>query len=231
MRTLAMALLLSLPLLAGAQAIRCKDPATGRTVYTDQPCKGGEVVVPARSEAERMADELAAEQARARAAERQEQVRYEQRMRQEIARQEAAAQAAAAAAVPLSQTPTCQRAMAEADFRARSLSSTEEQVRTARFNAALACGQAPPAEVVVVPQSSWGAVPYPPPHHRHPVNSHPPGPGWDTGRPGWVQQPPQPAIPVAPPARPPVAQRPNRPSPDDALPPSRSRPSSSGIRH
>ena len=235
-RTLAMALLLSLPLLAGAQAIRCKDPVTGRTVYTDQPCKGGEVIVPARTEAERAADELAAEQARERAVDRQQQALYEQRMRLETARQEAAAQAAAAAVAP-SQTAQCQRAMAEADFRARSNSSTEEQVRTARFNAALACGQAPPAEVVVVPQQPWGAVPYRPPHHRRPVNTNPTGAGWEAGRPGWVQQPAQPAIPVAPPARPPGVQRPNRPSPDDALPaapytpPQRSQPSSSGIRY
>ena len=41
MRPWVIALLFGLPLLASAQAIRCKDPATGRTVYTDQPCPRG----------------------------------------------------------------------------------------------------------------------------------------------------------------------------------------------
>ena len=43
------ALFALLPAVAGAQAIRCKDPATGKILYTDQPCKGGELVVPQRS--------------------------------------------------------------------------------------------------------------------------------------------------------------------------------------
>ena len=42
------ALFALLPAVAGAQAIRCKDPATGKILYTDQPCKGGELVVPQR---------------------------------------------------------------------------------------------------------------------------------------------------------------------------------------
>ena len=46
------ALFALLPAVAGAQAIRCKDPATGKILYTDQPCKGGELVVPQRSEAD-----------------------------------------------------------------------------------------------------------------------------------------------------------------------------------
>ena len=40
-RTVLLAALLSLPLLASAQAIRCTDPATGKTLYTDQPCPRG----------------------------------------------------------------------------------------------------------------------------------------------------------------------------------------------
>ena len=44
-RTL-LALALFAPLLAGAQAYRCQDAASGRTLYTDQPCKGGATVVP-----------------------------------------------------------------------------------------------------------------------------------------------------------------------------------------
>ena len=178
MRILAIAMLLSLPLVAGAQAFRCTDPATGRIVYTDQPCRGGEVVVPARTEAERLADELSAEQARARAAERQLQAQQDQRLRQEAARQEAA-ERAAAAQVPPSQTSQCKNAMAEADFRARSTTSTEEQVRTARFNAALACGQPPPAEVVVVQPQPWGVAP--PAYRRPPGYSD----GWGSGATGY----------------------------------------------
>ena len=44
--TVLTALLLALPLAAGAQAIRCTDPATGKVLYTDQPCKNGALVVP-----------------------------------------------------------------------------------------------------------------------------------------------------------------------------------------
>ncbi len=216
MRPWVIALLFGLPLLASAQAIRCKDPATGRTVYTDQPCKGGEVVVPARTEAERAADELAAEQARARAADRQQQMQFEQRMRLENARQEAAA----AAAVPPSQTPQCQRAMADADFQARSNTASSEQIRTARYNAALACGQQPPGDVVVVQPEPWGVVrPHRPPH------GYPGGWGPSGGYPPPVEpQRPRPPtygggtldnrpIPVAP-ARPPAAQ--TRPTPSSS---------------
>ena len=223
MRALTFAVLLSLPLLAGAQAIRCKDPATGRTVYTDQPCRGGEVVVPARTEAERQADELAAEQARARAADRQQQIQQEQRTRLEITRQEAAA----AAALPPSQTPQCRRAMDEADFRARSNSATPEQIRTARYNAALACGQQPPADVVVVQPEPW--IPAPPVHR--PPYGHPGGWGSGSGYPSPPIEPPRPRppaynggtldnrpIPVAP-VRPPAAQtRPSATSSGIAVP-------------
>lgn len=222
MRTVAIALLLTLPALVSAQAIRCKDPATGRTVYTDQPCHGGELVVPARTPAEREADDLAAEQARSRAAERQLQAQDEQRLRQEAARQEVANRAANAAAVPPSQTPQCQRAMADADFRARSNSSTPEQIRTARYNAALACGQQPPADVVVVQPEPWGTFP---PGHR-PPHGHPGGWGPGSAYPPPPVEPPRPRppsygggtldnrpIPVAP-ARPPAAQ--TRPTPSSS---------------
>ncbi len=217
MRQLTIALLLSLPLVAGAQAIRCKD-AAGRVVYTDQPCAGGQVVVPARTDAERLADEQSAEQARARAADRQQQAQSDQRARDDAARQDAANRAAAAAAVPPSQTPQCQQAMAEADFRSRSNTATPEQIRTARYNAALACGQQPPADVVVVQPEPWGVVP---PAHR-PPHGHPGG--WGQGNSGYPQRPVEPqrprpsysggtqdnrAIPVAP-ARPAATQ--TRPS-------------------
>ena len=185
MRTLAIALMLSLPLVAGAQAFRCKDPTTGSVVYTDQPCKGGEMVVPARTDADRLADEQAAEQARARAVDRQQQARYEQIQRQEVARQEAANRAA----LPPSQTPQCQNAMAEADFRARSTTATQEQIRTARYNAALACGQQPPADVVVVPQEPWAQAPY----GRRPPLGYPGG--WGPGDQGHSPYPTEPQRP------------------------------------
>ena len=60
------ALLTLLPAVAGAQAIRCKDPATGKILYTDQPCKGGELVVPQRSEADIARDAATAAAARER---------------------------------------------------------------------------------------------------------------------------------------------------------------------
>ena len=55
-RTVLLAALLSLPLLASAQAIRCTDPATGKTLYTDQPCQGGQLVVPPRTAEEQRRD-------------------------------------------------------------------------------------------------------------------------------------------------------------------------------
>ena len=71
------ALALALPLAAQAQAFRCTD-ASGGVLYTDQPCAGGDLVVPALTEEEleqrRQADEEA--QAR-RAAERQQELEAE----------------------------------------------------------------------------------------------------------------------------------------------------------
>ena len=66
--TVLTALLLALPLAAGAQAIRCTDPATGKVLYTDQPCKNGALVVPKRTEEELRQDAQAAQEARERRA-------------------------------------------------------------------------------------------------------------------------------------------------------------------
>ena len=146
-----------LPVLAGAQAVRCKDPASGRILYTDQPCPGGELVVPRRSEAELAQDAASAAQARE-AAERREALTVQrEQLRLEGARQ------AEAARVPPSpaESDGCRAARAEASFRAASRTASEEEIRTARYNAALACGQPAPAEIVVVP-------PPPAPHWRPP---------------------------------------------------------------
>lgn len=210
------ALLLALPMVAGAQAIRCTDAATGKVLYTDQPCKNGQTVVPKRSEDELRQDALAAEQARARHNDEREQTQWREQQRREAARQEAAARAAP---VTVAESADCRAARAEADFRARSNTATPEQIRTARYNAALACGQQPPSDVVVVQPEPWGAVP--PPMHRRPR------PGWGEG--GWYPPPP---------SGPPVPQRPsfsggtqdNRAIPVAPVSPSvQARPSSSGI--
>ena len=57
---LLMILLLALPGVAAAQAFRCVDADTGQVLYTDQPCQGGALVVPERSEEQRRADAVAA---------------------------------------------------------------------------------------------------------------------------------------------------------------------------
>ncbi len=151
-RILLLAVFCGLPALAGAQAVRCQDPATGRVLYTDQPCPGGELVVPKRSAAELQQEAAQAAQARE-AAERREALAVQrEQLRLESTRQ---ADAVRAPAVP-AESDACRAARAEASFRAASRTASEEEIRTARANAALACGQPPPAEIVVVPP--------PPPH-------------------------------------------------------------------
>ena len=142
------AVLSLLPALAGAQALRCKDPATGKILYTDQPCKGGELVVPARTEAEQRQDAEAAALARERAL-RREDIAL-QRERQQLQAAQAAQASQGTAARPPSESEACRAARAEASFRAASSSASEDENRTARYNAALACGQPPPQEIVVV---------------------------------------------------------------------------------
>ena len=139
------ALALALPLAAHAQAFRCTD-ASGRVLYTDQPCTGGELVVPALTEEEQERRRQADVEAQARrAAERQQEMEAErlrlERERLEIERN-------AAQAVQPQDSSACRQARENAERVAASSSSSAEQIRTARYNAALACGQQPPAEVV-----------------------------------------------------------------------------------
>ena len=70
-RTL-LALALFAPLLASAQAYRCQDAASGRTLYTDQPCKGGATVVPKPTDEQLRQDAERAQQARERAVQQRE---------------------------------------------------------------------------------------------------------------------------------------------------------------
>lgn len=147
---LLLALAMGLPLGAAAQAYRCTDAVTGKTLYTDQPCKGGETVVPRRSEADLRLDAENAAIARERLELQQERSRQLDSEQSQAARQAEAARAWATPAAMVD-SDACRSARAEADFRARSNTASEEAIRTARYNAALACGQQPPADIVVVP--------------------------------------------------------------------------------
>ncbi len=186
-RILLLAVFCGLPALAGAQAVRCQDPATGRVLYTDQPCPGGELVVPKRSAAELQQEAAQAAQARE-AAERREALAVQrEQLRLESTRQADAA--VRAPAVP-AESDACRAARAEASFRAASRTASEEEIRTARANAALACGQPPPAEIVVVPP--------PPPHWRPPPRPR---------REPWPERPHPPAPPRYAPGTEPLPMR------------------------
>ncbi len=67
------ALALGLPLAAAAQAYKCVDAASGRTLYTDQPCKGGATVVPRPTDEQLRLDAERAQQARERGLQEREQ--------------------------------------------------------------------------------------------------------------------------------------------------------------
>ncbi|MBR6976188.1 MAG: DUF4124 domain-containing protein [Ottowia sp.] len=179
------ALALALPLAAHAQAFRCTD-ATGRVLYTDQPGDGGDLVVPALTpeEQERRRQADAEAQAR-RAAERQQALEAE-RLRLERERLELE-RSAVQAANP-QDSSACRQARAHAEEVANSRSSSAEQIRTARYNAALACGQQPPVEVVetttVVRQPSYYGRPgY---YGRAPRYNAPSYGGYVSGRSGSV---------------------------------------------
>ena len=143
------ALTLALPLAAQAQAFRCTD-ATGRVLYTDKPCDGGDLVVPALTEEEQARRRIAESEALARqAAARQQALEAESlRLARERLEVERAAAAAAAQAARPQDSSACREARANADWLAGSKGVSAERLRTARYNAALACGQQPPAEVV-----------------------------------------------------------------------------------
>ena len=183
------ALFALLPAVAGAQAIRCKDPATGKILYTDQPCKGGELVVPQRSEADIARDAANAAAAREREHDRAIQQREERAFQREQLR---AQQAALPPPAQPAETEACRAARAEAAFRAGSFSASAEEIRTARYNAALACGQQPPADIVVV-QPYAPVAPYPRPPHRYPRPGHGEySPGWGGGPFGMPRPTPRP---------------------------------------
>ena len=156
-----------MPLGAAAQAYRCTDAATGQTLYTDQACQGGATVVPRRSDAELRQEAQNATIARERLELQQERSRQLERERSQAAPLAEAGRAWATPAATAADSDACRAARAEAEFRARSNTASDEAIRTARFNAALACGQQPPADIVVVP----------PPHIVHrapPVRERPP---------------------------------------------------------
>lgn len=167
-RTTLVLLAAVLPLCAGAQAFKCTDPATGRTLYTDQPCKGGQEVVPRRSAEEMREDAQRADSARERRLQQREAALQRERERLEDARAVEAQRPPAP--VPPSESAACRAAREEASFRAASVTASEEQIRTARANAALACGQPAPTEIVVVPPARrW----HPPPDRDRPIRPRP----------------------------------------------------------
>lgn len=181
-------LLLGLPVWAGAQAFKCPDPMSGGVLYTDQPCAGGEAVVPARTPEQVQQDAQRAEAARERTLQQREQALQREQQRLDEAR--AAAEAARPPAT-LAESAECRAARAEASFRAASVTATEEQIRTARANAALACGQPAPPEIVVAPPAprwGWNTDVWPP--HHVPARPH-----------------------VRPPQRPPIPPRPHPQTP------------------
>ena len=138
---------LALPLAVQAQAFRCTDPATGRVLYTDQPCAGGDLVVPALTEEEQERRRLAESEALARRAAERQQALEAERLQLERERLELE-RSAVQAAQPPQESSACRQARENAEQVAASRTSSAEQIRTARYNAALACGQQPPAEVV-----------------------------------------------------------------------------------
>ncbi len=167
-------LALGLPLTAAAQAYKCVDAASGRTLYTDQPCKGGATVVPRPTDEQLQRDAERAQQARERGLQEREQAVQREQDRLDAAR---AAEAQRPPPVPPSESAACRAAREEASFRAASVTASEEQIRTARANAALACGQPAPPEIVVAPPPRWRPHPWPdrpPPVVRpRPVASQP----------------------------------------------------------
>lgn len=151
------AMVLALPLWASGQVFRCADPAGGKTLYTDQPCAGGQAVVPAQSPEEARAEADRAEAARAESLSREELALRRERERLELEQARASVRPQ-----PPSETAACSEARKEATFRAGTVGATEEQIRTARANAALACGQPAPDEVLIV------QPPVAPYYHYHP---------------------------------------------------------------
>lgn len=183
-----LALLGLLSCAAQAQAFRCSDGA-GRTVYTDKPCVGGAMVVAPPSKAE------LAQQA-GRAAELQQRTEALRVVNQELERERLARESAVAdagrqhaPALP-AEALECRAARDEAMQWAQDGRTPLEVPRTARANAALACGQAPAEEPVLAWRRQlhpsvwkWGSMP-----HLH--GPAPQGvPSWKPGISSGVVQP------------------------------------------
>lgn len=195
---LVIAALALLPALASAQAIKCRDAASGKTLYTDQPCEGGQVVVPAPTEEEIRRDAEAAAQAREDALQRAQIALERDRLQAQLQ----AAQAAAQAQQSPANSDDCRQARAQATALTASPSADPEQIRTARYNAALACGQPPPPDLTASDPYYYPSYYLPAARPRH-------GAGY-TGQPGALTgggfgvpvQPPKSAPPPAPPSPP-----------------------------
>lgn len=196
-----------LPLAAQAQVLRCTD-ARGQPYYTDQPCPNAVLVAPARTEQERLQDSLAAERARQQLEDARQQVSSRPPV---VVLPAPTPPLPPSPAVALADSLACRQARDEAAFRA-SVATRAEEIRTARHNAALACGQTPPTEVVVVqqpqPATVWAPVAPVMPRPAPPVLQvwgGSGGFGFMAGSPGWyTPQPVTPIIsprPVHPPAR------------------------------
>lgn len=151
LRLTLMLLLSVLPWAAQAQAFKCTD-ARGDTTYTDQPCKGGALVVPQATPEQLAADAERAAEAQARARSRAESNQEWERAR--LAREQA--QAEARMATSPAESNACRVARDAMNQAAQSTTASAEEQRAARVNAALACGQPAPEEPVVV----WGGPRY-----------------------------------------------------------------------
>ena len=86
----------------------------------------------------------------AEAREREREREYERAQRALQRETQLAREAAARSPASWADSDACRRARAEASYRAATFSASAEEIRTARYNAALACGQPPPADIVVV---------------------------------------------------------------------------------
>lgn len=198
----AAALLLGLAAPAQAQVFRCPDGESDSYLYTDQPCEQGALVVPERSpeEIQREAERVLEYRAR------QVQLREQALAQESLALQAKQARLASTPAPVVtdpSQSANCRAAREEADFRAASRTASLEQIRTARANAALACGQpAPPEEAIYIlpEQPVWHGARHRPPYGRTTHRPRPPSVLPPPGSPAWrVMQadvPEQPVLPM-----------------------------------
>lgn len=161
---------------AAAQVVRCTDPATGKTTYTDGACGRGQAareVQPRQSP-----DEIAQE--RAQAAEALER-KYERQQHENRLRQEPAPRAAHAHP---SQSAQCQRERANLqDVMAtlgRGMYDEQARLEAAQRQADLAC--LTPAEFARAESERANRAAYVPPYYGPPVVVVPPRPSQPTPR-------------------------------------------------